>query len=246
MVFESIQNTISLRRLLLIICVETDLLDINDDKIRIGNDLVNKILSDIETDCKLSQSVEIRIITGNTPIKINKIQKSCYVEKCLGSTNRMLCRANEIRIAYIKQLQNTEIGYYIPTLIFITDEFSKINECYREKEKVLNAVIKVGMRCPKGPMPGDIEIFGVPKLTNVREFDTRKLLQYAFDGYPHSISSADSGFEAVKKHFQMHSCQLRERVDPEFVDSLKFQSIPTLNILNGKEMEDLLADLAEE
>lgn len=122
-VFESIQNTISFKRLLLIICVETNLLDINEDKIRIGNDLVNKILLDIEMDCKLSHSVEIRIITGNTPIKINKIQKSYYVEKCLGSTNRMLCRVNEIRIAYIKQLQNSEIGYYIPTLIFITDEF---------------------------------------------------------------------------------------------------------------------------
>lgn len=239
MTFESIQKTISLKRLLLVIFVETDLLDKNDDKIRIANDLVNKILSDIEMDCKLSHSVEVHIITGNTPIKINKNHKSCYVEKCLGFKHRL----DEIRIAYIKQLQNMEIGYYIPTNIFITDESSMINEYYREKEKVLNAVIKVGMRCPKGSMPGDIEIFGVPKLTNVKEFDTRKLLQYAFDGYPHSISSVDSTFEAMKKHFQMHSCQLRECVDPEFVGSIKSQPIP-LNIL--KDMEDLLADLAEE
>lgn len=111
---------------------------------------------------------------------------------------------------------------------------------------MLNVVIKVGMRCPIGPMPGDIEIFGVPKLTNVWAFDTRKLLQYAFDDYSLSIPSVDSYFEAVKKHFQMHSRQLRERVDPEFVDSLKLQSIPTLDILNGKEMEELLVDFAEE
>ena len=105
--------------------------------------------------------------------------------------------------------------------ISLRNRFPKSDAYYKEKDIVLNACINIGMRCPIGVMPGDIEFFGIPQLLNVNEFDTRRLLQYAFDIYPWSMPSFESYFAIVRQNFAEHSCQIREKVDSKCTRTLE-------------------------
>lgn len=145
----------------------------------------------------------------------------------------------------INTLQEVEIRYYTPLVIFIGNkEFEIINKDVYKEEHVNTVIINIGKTNWNPIEDSNIETFSIATMTIAEKFDIRKIIQYILEGYRlhsnmyldqmknlHNYCGALRG-ELISENDAPVIC--KHRAKDEIINSIR------------ADMEALLADLTEE
>ena len=252
MLFKRNEKINTYKRLPMVVVIDSAALkegvtSVGDSKYDIAMNIVNRLLYDIQNDRKLHDAVEICFINNDSELRNWDFIRA---DECIFKSAEM-CTFSEdmIQFAYekmlhrIKWLQEVEISYYTPLIIFIGDEEFQIdnNDVYKEKH-VFTIVINIG-KTTGDPIEGsNIEVFSVGTKAIAERFGVSEITQYITDGHPNDDLNE-------VKCFHNYCGALREKLNSEkdttiFARIEKDENDDIIQRIIGADMDALLADLA--
>ena len=222
---------------------------LDESEYDIAKYIVNRLFQDIRNDRKLYYAIEICFIDNRETKRTDffRIDECIFngAEICHSVENEdMIHFAYEKLFQRINTLQEAEINYFTPLVIFIGNkDFEITNQDDYREEHVNTIIINIGKTNWNPIENKNIETFSVDTMTIAEKFDIRKIIQYIWDGYRiHSKMYLDQ-----MKNFHNYCGALREDLIFEN-DAPSSEGIAKDEIINSirADMEALLADLTEE
>ena len=232
---------------------------LGESEYEIATSILSKLLWDIRNHIKLKNSVEICFIsTEKKTVSDFRLSNEWIIncaEKCQTLDEMVYCAYEKID-ERVKKLENSEIGYYMPIIMFVGDENFEVVRPHNDKKNHINiVVVNIGKDMQSTLDTNELEKFGIPNMSVARRFDFRKIVQYILDidiGDDRHLEVDDRCLHMMVKRFHEHSGELREQLSGIRIDrggrSLYKISSSSEEIINSirDDMDSLLADLAEE